>query len=127
MSLQNLKEQACQLPISERLELAGAILHSLQSTANPETWQFLVARPHPWRQQLYIKGRKLLAATLWRDLLSNHMTPEQAAENWDLPLAAVCEAIRYCETHQDLLKLEAEEERQRLHAKGVSLEPQTSA
>ncbi|MGF1495115.1 MAG: hypothetical protein ACFBSC_22260 [Microcoleaceae cyanobacterium] len=38
-------------------------------------------------------------------------------------VAVVHEAIHYCETHQDLLKFEAEEERYRLQEKGVSLEP----
>jgi predicted ATPase len=51
------------------------------------------------------------------------MSPEEAADDWDLPLEAIDEAIRYCETHQELLKQEAEEERYRLEQKGVSLEP----
>jgi hypothetical protein len=127
MSLQELKEQAIQLAMSDRLELVRAIVQSLQDTPQPENWQFLVSRPHPWRKQLYIKGRKLLAATLWQDMIANQMTPEQAAENWHLPLAAIHEAAHYCETHQDLLKLEAEEERYRLQEKGVSLEPFSAA
>jgi len=51
------------------------------------------------------------------------MTPEQAADNWDLPLAAIQEVLLYCEANQDLLRLEAEEEGYRLREKGVSLEP----
>ncbi|NJN20561.1 MAG: hypothetical protein HC812_04355 [Leptolyngbya sp. RL_3_1] len=87
----------------------------------------LISRPHPWRKQLYIKGRKLLVATLWSDMTTNAMTPEEAADNWDLPLAVIHEAIHYCETHPDLLRLEAEEERCRLLEKGVSLEPSFTA
>lgn len=37
-------------------------------------------------------------------MLANQMPPEQAAENWDLPLAAIQEAVHYCELHQDLLR-----------------------
>jgi uncharacterized protein (DUF433 family) len=114
MSLQDLKDHAMQLQAHERLELVSAIVNSLQNSAPSASWQFLVARPHPWRKQLAIKGRKLLAATLWRDMIANDMTPEQAADNWDLPLAAIQEAIRYCEAHQDLLRLEAEAEKYRL-------------
>ncbi len=44
------------------------------------------------------------------------MSPEKAVENWDLPISAIYEAISYCETHQELLKLEADEERHRLEA-----------
>jgi uncharacterized protein (DUF433 family) len=127
-SLQDLKTQALQLSTHERLELMSAIVNSLQNTdISSENWQYLVQRPHPWRKQLAIKGRKLLAATVWRDLVANNMTPEEAAENWDLSTAAIQEVIHYCETHQNLLKLEAEEEQQRLRERGVAFEPHSVA
>ena len=127
MSLQQLKEKACQLSVSDRLALLSAIVQSLQTTPGIENWQYLVARPHAWRKQLYIKGRKLLASTICRDMTANQMSAEQAAENWDLPLSAIYEAIDYCENHQELLKLEADEERYRLEAKGVQLESTNAA
>jgi uncharacterized protein (DUF433 family) len=127
MSLQQLKEKACQLSVSDRLALLSAIVQSLQSTPEIENWQYLTARPHAWRKQLYIKGRKLLVSTIWLDMSANQMSPEQAAENWDLPLSAIYEAINYCESHQELLKLEADEERYRLEAKGVQLESTNAA
>jgi uncharacterized protein (DUF433 family) len=127
MSLQQLKEKACQLSVRDRLDLLSAIVQSLQTTPEIENWQYLVARPHAWRKQLYIKGRKLLASTICRDMTANGMSPEQAAENWDLPLSAIYEAIDYCESHQELLKLEADEERYRLEAKGVRLESTNAA
>ena len=71
-------------------------------------WQYLEKRPHPWRQQLCFQGRRLKAFDVWSDMIVNEMTPEEAALNWDLPLAAVNEAIEYCETNQPLLKREAE-------------------
>jgi uncharacterized protein (DUF433 family) len=127
MFLQELKEQACKLPVSDRLALISAVIQSLQDTPHIENWQYLVARPHSWRKQLYIKGRKLLASTVWQDMIANQMSPEQAAENWDLPISAIYEVISYCESHQELLKLEAEEEHHRLEAKGVSLESTNAA
>ena len=127
MSLQELKEKASQLSVSDRLALLGAIVQSLQSTPEIENWQYLIARPHAWRKQLYIKGRKLLASTIWRDMTANQMSPEQAAENWDLPLSAIYETIHYCQNHQELLKLEADEERYRLEVKGVQVEPTNAA
>ena len=86
-------------------------------------WQYLEKRPHPWRQQLYIKGRRMKASTVWIDMLANKLTPEEVAETKELPLAAVKEALEYCESHQELLQKEAQIERQRLEAKGISLEP----
>ena len=127
MSLQELKEKASQLSVSDRLALLSAIVQSLQSTPEIENWQYLIARPHAWRKQLYIKGRKVLASTIWRDMTANQMSPEQAAENWDLPLSAIYEAIDYCQKHQEILKLEADEERYRLEVKGVQVEPTNAA
>lgn len=97
------------------------------TAAKPQTqWQYLEQRPHPWRQQLYFKGRRLKAFSVWMDMMVNEMSPEEAADNWDLPLAAVREAIEYCSSHQDLLKREAQEERRRLEEKGISLEPKVT-
>ena len=86
-------------------------------------WQYLESRTHPWRKQLYLKGRKLRAFTLWVNMNINEMTIEEAADNWDLPLVAIHEVINYCEANRELLKQEAEEERRRLEVKGVCLEP----
>jgi hypothetical protein len=125
MSLQELKEKAYQLSVSDRLTLVSAVIESLQGTSsieNFENWHYLVTRPHPWRKQLYIKGHKLLASTVWQDTLTNQLSPEQTAENWDLPISVIYEVMQYCESHQELLKLEADEERYRLQAKGVVLE-----
>jgi hypothetical protein len=102
--------------------LTQLLIPELQS-ASLEGWKYLVARPHTWRRQLYVKGRKLRASTVWSDLLVNQMTPEDAADDWNLPLEAVEEIIRYCESNQALLAMESDEERCRLLEGGVQLEP----
>ena len=86
-------------------------------------WQYLEKRPHRWRKQLYFKGKRLKAFDVWMDMMVNRETPEEAAENWDLPLDAVMEAIEYCKTNQELLRKEAEQERRYLEERGISLEP----
>jgi uncharacterized protein (DUF433 family) len=93
------------------------------TTTEKTRWRYLDKRPHPWREQLYIKGKKLRAFTVWMAMLTNQMTPEETAIDWDLPLEVVQEAIEYCESHRDLLASEAIEERQRLEEAGYSLEP----
>ena len=90
-------------------------------------WQYLEQRPHPWRKQLYIKGKRIKASIIYSDLIANNETPAEAAENWDLPLAAITEVIEYCETNQELLKQEAEEGLRLLEAEGVKLEPLTQS
>ena len=88
----------------------------------PPTWQWLVERPHPWRRQLWIKGRKLLASTVWLDAQAGGLSTEEAAENWSLPLAAVEEALAWCEANRALIEAEGHEERQRLLAEGIDPE-----
>ena len=79
--------------------------------------------PQSWRKQLYLKEKRLRASIVWTDMIVNEMTPEEAADNWDLPLEAIKESIEYCETHQDLLKQEALIERRHLEERGIPLEP----
>jgi hypothetical protein len=76
-------------------------------------WRWLLERPHPWRRQLSVKGRKLLASAVWLDALTNGMGPREAAENWDLPLQACEEIFAYCEVNKALIEAEANEERLR--------------
>lgn len=85
----------------------------------PPAWQWLVERPHPWRRQLWIKGSKLRASTVWLEAQANGLDAAQAAENWSLPLPAVEEAFAYCDAHRALIEAEAHEERQRLLAEGI--------
>jgi len=86
-------------------------------------WRWLVARPHPWRRQLSVKGRKLLASQVWSDMRAHELTPEQTAQDWNLPPQAVEEILQYCEQNAALIALEAEEERRRLADAGVALAP----
>ncbi len=89
-------------------------------------WQYLEQRPHPWRKQLYIKGKRLKAFTVWMDMLVNNLSPQEVAENKDIALEAVMEALEYCQNNSELLKSEAKEERHRLEEKGYNLEPQVT-
>ena len=70
-----------------------------------------------------IKGRRLLAATVWRDMRSNGQTLAEAAEEWDIPIEAVEEAQRWSEANRSLLDMEAREEARRLTSAGVALAP----
>ena len=90
-------------------------------------WRWLVERPHPWRRQLWVKGRKLLASAVWLDALTNGMGPREAAENWDLPLEACEEIFAYCETNKALIEAEANEERQRLKRSKVDVDTRAPA
>ena len=82
--------------------------------------RFLVEREHPWQRQMWIKGRRLRASIVWRDMAANGQTAEQAAREWDLPIEAVDEAVRWSEANRDLLAMESQEEARRLRSEGVA-------
>lgn len=82
---------------------------------------YLVARPHSWRRQLYVKGRRLRASSVWSDMITNGMSIDEAADDWDLPVEAVEEIISYCEANRELLEMESDEERRFLESRGVDL------
>jgi len=87
-------------------------------------WTYLVQIPHPWKKQLCVKGRKLPAAAVWTGMMVNKLSRDEAADNWELPLAAIDEIIEYCEANKELLEMEAAEEGRRLAQKGIKLEPE---
>lgn len=96
-----------------------------------QTWMvrkvpYLVDIEHSWKKQLYVKGRKLPAAAVWSSMLVNNLSREDAAENWELPVAAIDEIVDFCELNKDLLQMEAAEEGRRLAQKGIKLEPKPS-
>ncbi len=74
-------------------------------------WDWLVPRPHAWRRQLWIKGRKITAGSLARSAEIEGWTPERTAYEFDLPVAAVLEAMRYAEQARDLVLAEEAEDR----------------
>lgn len=88
--------------------------------------KYLVQHDHPWKRQLFVKGRKLPAVNVWVAMRVNNLTSEEAAENWDLPLEAIYEIEEYCEANKDLLQMEAAEEKRRLREKGFSVECKTT-
>ena len=92
-------------------------------SASAHSWQYLEARPHPWRRQLFVKGRRLLASSVWSDMIANELTAEQIAQSRNLPVEAVRECVRYCEENRSLLEEECDEEKKWLLARGVVIEP----
>ncbi len=83
-----------------------------------EPWKHLVARRHPWRKQLFVKGRNMTVRQLVGTVKVENWNDRQAAEALDLPEEAIAEARRYAEANQELLAAEAEYERLLLEQKG---------
>lgn len=96
----------------------------MTTNSSKTQWQYLEQRPDSWRQQLYLKGKKLRARNVYSDMMVNEWSIEETAYNWDLPVEAVEEAIEYCQTFKELLAQEAEQEQHYLNQHGVKVEPQ---
>lgn len=86
-----------------------------------QKWLYLVEHPHPWKRQLFVKGRKLPAASVWIDMYTHDLSAEKAASNWDLPLEVVHEIVDYCESNKTLLEMEAAEELRILEDEGIGI------
>src|SRR5262249_11988995 len=104
-----------------RIERVEARL-GLDVRAEPR-WRFLVARPHPWRRQLSIKGRNMTVGQMMSTIRANQYSPEQASENLELPIEAIHEALAYYEDNRELIALEAAEERRLARERGIPLGP----
>jgi uncharacterized protein (DUF433 family) len=87
-------------------------------------YRYLVERPETGRHQLYLTGRNMTVGQLVYTMRANDLEAEAAAEDLELPLEQVREALVYYETHRDLIESEVEEERRSLQERGVDLEPQ---
>jgi uncharacterized protein (DUF433 family) len=105
--------------LSHVVELASPAL-SLSADGG---YEYLVVRPHPWRRQLYLKGRNLTVGQLVAKMNANKLTTEEAADDFDLPLPQVREALAYYETHRELVDQEFQEERRLLEARGYDVGP----
>src|SRR5258708_1666888 len=68
-----------------------------------DSWRFLVRRQHPWRKQLYVKGRNLTARQLVGAIKSNQFNEETAAANFHLSIDAIREALSYVEQKPQLV------------------------
>ncbi|TRZ56117.1 MAG: hypothetical protein D4S02_16410 [Rhodocyclaceae bacterium] len=135
----NIKEgvlRACQVMVSlaretakgnqifvgkSREKAARFVVPELEMTPNDQ-WKWLAQRDHSWKRQLWVKGRKLLASSVWNDMRINAMSKQDAMANWALPEEAIDEICTYCEENLPFIQAEAAEEKIRLMGKGVQLE-----
>jgi uncharacterized protein (DUF433 family) len=95
---------------------------SIAMAATP-VYDHLIALPHPWRRQLSLKGRNMTVGQLMSAIRAEKMSVEEAAEDFELPLAQVQEAIAYYEDHRDLVDTELRQEKHLLEARGYAVGP----
>jgi uncharacterized protein (DUF433 family) len=66
----------------------------------PHEWKYLERRPGSSYRQLCIKGKRLWAWTVYCAVVNDKepRTPKQLAEDFDVPLEAIHEAVEYCQS-----------------------------
>ena len=65
------------------------------------TYIYLEHRPDKQTQERFIRGTGVRTSTIWHDRYIVRLTPQQIAQNRDLPEAALLEALAYCQDHWD--------------------------
>ena len=81
-------------------------------------YKYLRPKRGSWYQQLYVEGR-IRAEVIYRETVGlEPLTPEEVAGEYDIPVAAVHEAIDYCIRNKDLLDAERAAEAARIKAAG---------
>lgn len=88
-----------------------------------EVYEHLERRPGSWRRQLHIKGRHLSIAHIVYGMRADKMTIEETAEDYDLPVEAVREALQYYERHRDLVEADQDDERRFIESHGIPIDP----
>jgi uncharacterized protein (DUF433 family) len=68
-------------------------------------YKHLERRPGSNYKQLFVMGRRIRAEVLYRQTIGlEPRTAEEVAEDYDLPLEIVQEAIHYCIHHPEVLR-----------------------
>ena len=101
---------------------AGAWYNSLMKPNPTMTWKYLAPNPKSAYKQLFIKGRRIRARTLYGMYMSAEepMTPAEIAADYDLPLEVVEEAIAYCQTDPPEIQEDFEREERIMEATGMN-------
>jgi uncharacterized protein (DUF433 family) len=92
---------------------------------NPSTstaWQHLAPNPSSCYKQLFVKGTRIRARVLYGMFMSAEepMTPEEIAAEFDLPVAAVQEAIAYCRSDPPEIIVDFQREERLIQASGMN-------
>ncbi len=82
-------------------------------------WSHLVLRRHPWKRQLFIRGRNMTVRQLVGTVRVNGRSEEEAAKDLDCSPDAIREALRYADANKELLAAEAEYEYLFLSRRGL--------
>jgi uncharacterized protein (DUF433 family) len=93
--------------------------------AETREWKYLAPNPKSNYKQLFIKGTRIRAEVVYGMTVDGtdpefRMTPEQIAEDMNLPLDAVREAIAYCQSDPPEIREDHRREELLMEATGMN-------
>src|SRR5579864_3884413 len=91
-------------------------------STQPTQYKYLTRKPKSVYKQLFIRDRWVSARTLYGMYAreENPMTPEEIAEDYNLPLEAVLESIAYCESNPPELAQDYARDEAMMEATGMN-------
>ena len=81
-------------------------------------YRYLEKRVDKRSQELFVQGAGIRASTIWHDRYVSRLPPEKIAQDRDIPVEAVYEALEYCQENWERICEEKDLERQRLEQRG---------
>ena len=92
--------------------------------ADETQYKYLGPRYGSNYRQFFLKGSKLRAEVLFAETVGpDARTPEEVAEDYEVPIEAVYESIRYCQENEDVLDQDWEMEEASIRAHGLDKPP----
>ena len=92
--------------------------------ADETQYKYLAPRYGSNYRQYFLKESKIRAEVLFAETVGpDARTPEQVAEDFEVPVEAVYEAIRYCQENEDVLDQDREMESASIRAHGWDKPP----
>src|SRR6266436_6013759 len=74
-------------------------------------YRYLMQQPEHWLRQAFFVGRpKLPVSRVVESMQVNGQTVEEVAKDWGLPVAAVEEALDYCQRFRDVIEADVADE-----------------
>jgi hypothetical protein len=88
------------------------------------TWKYLAPKTGSHYRQLFVKGTRIAARTLYGEYVEGEDGPgrsaEQLAVDFDLPVEAVLEAVAFCESQPPEFHEDWEKEQALMEATGMN-------
>ena len=83
-----------------------------------DEYKYLEENPGKETRELFVKGSGIRASTLWHDRYVSRQRPDKIAQDRDILMEAVREALAYCQDAWEVICAEKDRERKRLQQKG---------